>query len=250
MLGNHDIFPIDQTLPIVSAHFYRHLERSWKTTQSSFLEGGYYRVDINEELCFLVVNSIYYDPNNFSGGLTNQKSEQFAWLDRQLQNCRESKKKSWILNHEPPQDGYYSTQLKNIISKYKDDIVHQFYGHRHRDQFLLFSSLSGEFVGSGFLAPSFMPDKHDPAFRIYHSNQTHIHDYDQYTLNLTNVIQKNNFKYTKLYSFSKEYGNEPSTKTFIELYRNIQRNATTRKQFCKRYNMDENNDNCSVQLLF
>ena len=82
-----------------------------------------------------------------------------------------------------------------------------------------------------------MPDGHDPAFRLYKYNGTHIEDYVQYTANLTESISKNRIEYTQFYSFKEKYGLSPIKENLLNLYYKLQSNQTILNEYCSSYYM-------------
>ena len=145
-----------------------------------------------------------------------------------------------MLTHEPPSQNWYSKEFLKIVYKYKSHIIHNFLGHRHTDQFVLYVK-DNEIFSSGFIPPSFLPSYHDPAFRIYRYNHTHVDDYIQYTANLTNIIETNVVTYKKRYSFRDEYGFIPNTKGFNKLYNElITGNRIITDKICNNYYMTNN----------
>ena len=254
VLGNHDTYPIDQTFPLLETYIYRELDNIWNLSNISsnpddFRRGGFYLYEPKESpLCMLVINSIYYDDNNLIHILKEYDvNQQFDWLEVQLSNCKAKGKKVWIMNHEPPTSLFYKSTFMKLMDKFQDTILHQFYGHRHIDQFILFKKKE-KVIGSGFLSPSFMPDHHDPCFRVYAYNGTHIHDYTQYCANLRKVIETNQLTYEIKYRFSDVYGQSPTTDSYGKVFNQLKTNDTLFQIFCDLYNVQENS-HCSRNVL-
>ena len=235
VIGNHDTFPIDQTIPLYENFIYKSLDSIWKTNSTTFTSGGFYLYERNY-ICMFVVNSLYFDSNNFRYRIFNNTdfNQQFHWLDKTMQLCTEKNKKIWILNHEPPSSGFYKQEYFNILNKFKHSIIHQFFGHTHRDHFLVFYNQNNP-IGSGFIAPSFLPDNHDPNFRLYSYNGTHIDNYNQYHVNLMKTRMFNKSIIEKSYSFKDTYDISPTTQSFSHLLKNMQTNNTLFYHYCKHY---------------
>ena len=121
------------------------------------------------------------------------------------------------------------------MKKYSQHIIHQFFGHRHNDQFLLMKQ-NNVTLGSGFIGGSFMPDNHDPTLRIYSYNGTHIDDYQQYRINLQETIQTDQIQLEHQYSFRKLYGTgPPTTQNLDRLYSNMTKNDPLFEKYCHQY---------------
>lgn len=250
VLGNHDTFPIDQTLPIVQTNLYSSFQSVWKIETDTFKKGGFYRYDY-EQLCFITLNSIYYDSNNIMHHLFNETdfNSQFKWASTMIDECRKENKFVWLLNHEPPSKGtFYEKILFKILERYRNTIVHQFFGHRHQDQFLVFENEQSRTIGSGFIPPSFMPAGHDPGLRLYQYNGTHISDYEQYTVSLSDTILKDAIEVVHSYSFFDTFSTAPTTTGLSELRKRMRTNSTLFQKYCDNFLMKKNGE-CARDLI-
>jgi hypothetical protein len=100
----------------------------------------------------------------------------------------------------------------------------------------IFEKQNNPFI-AGFLPPSFMPDGHDPTFRLYKYNGTHIQDYIQYSANLTQIIKNNVVNFEKTYAFKEKYGFSPVKENLLNLYNLLQTNNTVLNEYCSSYYM-------------
>lgn len=237
VLGNHDAFPIDQT---ITQHFmYPQIASSWNLTDNqsdTFIRGGFYRHDISEKLTVFVINSVFFDQWNIESKYLSQQDfrGQFEWIEAQLQECHDEGRTVWFLNHEPPRsrnsDGKYDWYTQKLIEVANvHNIEYQFFGHEHYDRFVLY----GKRVG--FITPSFLPADHNPSFRLYEYNGTHISDYIQYYANLTTAISSDDLHFEPLYRFSHVFGGAPTYVTYTNYFESLQTNSTLYDEFCSHY---------------
>lgn len=243
VLGNHDTFPIDQT---VTQYFvYPKIADIWNlalSQRNTFLRGGFYRHDISEKLTLFIINSVFFDSHNIESTYLSQQDfrGQFSWIEEQLQECTEQNRVVWFLNHEPPRSklsngeyDWYTSTLIDLANKY--NIAYQFFGHEHTDRFVVY----GRHIG--FVTPSLLPASHDPSFRLYEYNGTHILDYVQYSANLTNAIRTDELHYQPLYRFSEIFGGMPTYERYTTYYKSLSTNNTLYDEFCRHYWVGEYN---------
>ena len=249
-LGNHDTWPIDQTLsfeyPVlldsVADLWYPYLNAA---SIDSIRKGGYYTTLLSNHTRLVSFNSIYYGGNNIEKR-TPENDSQFIWLRNTLEYSRQQSQTVWLLSHIFPTAGEstvnYNMALKSVVRDYKDVIRYQWFGHSHNDQFVLYRDVDNTtgketYFGTAVVGASLMPDKRFPSFRIYQYNQTDFSliDYTQYVANLTDVIVRDKLMYKDSYSFRKEYGlNGLDTVDYVELYMGI-KNETLKKKFLNHY---------------
>lgn len=255
VLGNHDAFPIDQT--ITQNIMYPDIAKIWNLSEeqkNTFVHGGFYRHDVSKQLTFIVINSIFFDYHNVEYRypiLRRDYRGQFQWVEEQLQNCSHENRTVWLLNHEPPRyspnpanHDWYTKKIIEITEKYPNTIAHHFFGHSHEDYFLLFGG------GVGFVSPSLLPANHDPAFRLYEYNGTHITDYVQYSTNLTQTIKNNKLHYRPLYRFSEITGGSPQYTTYQQYHTRMYTNDTLYREFCNNYMVGSTKTSCGSKKAF
>ena len=68
-VGNHDTYPIDQTIPDIYKYMINQLSDNWSkwlpNSNNTFKDYGYYSHQMNNKLQLISFNSIYYDSHNF-----------------------------------------------------------------------------------------------------------------------------------------------------------------------------------------
>lgn len=120
------------------------------------------------------------------------------WLINELQHAEDNKEKVHLLLHIPPGEAaclkVWSHNFYDIINRYENTVVNQFYGHNHRDWFEVFYD-TRDFrrpLNFGFVAPAVTSrDKTNPVYRIYtvdgdyEGSSWAVLDYTNYFLNLT-----------------------------------------------------------------
>ena len=104
------------------------------------MKGGYYRVDLNDQVSALVLNTLYYDskrdykisPDMGAG------DEEMRWLEKQL--SEDSARKFIITYHVYPGSRYNNFALWNdkpnhtyfdMLRRYKDRVIVEIGGHDH-----------------------------------------------------------------------------------------------------------------------
>ncbi|GFN96995.1 sphingomyelin phosphodiesterase [Plakobranchus ocellatus] len=120
------------------------------------------------------------------------------WLISELQQAEDNKEKVHILTHIPPGEAVclqvWSHNFYDIINRYENTVVNQFYGHNHHDWFQMFYDTS-DFqrpLNFGFVTPALTSrDETNPVYRIYTVDGNYegsswaVLDYTNYFLNLT-----------------------------------------------------------------
>lgn len=258
-IGNHDTWPIDQmAAPPKNAYILNNISNMWRgknwipaNQQKLFNYGGYYRLDLTNNVSALVLNTLYYDRDNLEIiGQTNI-ANQNTWLQNELHSALENNRKVWLIGHifpgAPEALDSYTLWMKNIVCNYSNVIVNQFWGHTHTDQFKIYNC-SNNIKSHLYIAPSIVPDKHNPSVRFYQYNRNtfELINYEQYWLNLTRVIKKKQPEpFQLLYSAKNTYqlDNLNSTSWF-KLANKIYNNATIRNRYCYLFNVG-NNSSCS-----
>ncbi|CDW83200.1 UNKNOWN [Stylonychia lemnae] len=109
--------------------------------QNTFLDGGYYRVDLSEKISMLMINTLMYNKNNDPANQGDQLEDQFAWLEKQFMTA-EHDRKFIISNHIYPGSkqeqipaklwhSNYTSDFIEILLKYNDKILLEVSGHDH-----------------------------------------------------------------------------------------------------------------------
>jgi 3',5'-cyclic AMP phosphodiesterase CpdA len=60
--------------------------------KKTFMNGGYYRVDLSKSVSVLALNTLYYNKKNDPTQMTTEGADQFNWLTEQLANAEDSRK--------------------------------------------------------------------------------------------------------------------------------------------------------------
>ena len=124
ILGNHDTFPIDQTLPVIDKHIYREINKKWGAP-STFEWGGFFKTE-RVDLCILSMNTLHFDSHNIFFNLNTDYTGQLKWTEDEIKNCIDNDKSIWVLTHEKPSTNWYSEQFLNIMYRYKRHITSRF----------------------------------------------------------------------------------------------------------------------------
>lgn len=197
VIGNHDTWPVDQ-LGTPDEHgstpLTRHLWSVWSSlkpfqnfsseTKTKFLEGGYYSFDFLN-IRMIVINSLYDDNHNLLIKRVKNAANQSTWLESELKQAKNLKKRVWLFGHIAPGNGEadpsYTQYLTLLSSRYS--VQAQFFGHTHLDSVVLYPS--GHY---GMVMPSVLPDKHDPSVRIVTFDENGIIlDWVTYSLSLQDL---------------------------------------------------------------
>ncbi|GFS10966.1 sphingomyelin phosphodiesterase [Elysia marginata] len=135
------------------------------------------------------------------------------WLISELQNAEDNNEKVHLLLHLPPGEAgclmVWSHNFYDIINRYENTVVNQFYGHSHRDWFELFYD-TRDFqrpINFGFVAPAVTSiDRTNPVYRIYTVDGNYegsswaVIDYTNYFLNLTEANLQEKATWTYAYN--------------------------------------------------
>ncbi|KAK2723170.1 acid sphingomyelinase-like phosphodiesterase 3b [Artemia franciscana] len=211
VLGNHDVYPEDfypgKTGGIYEAYLK---EGGWEDLLSNRAKGsfgacGFYSTMPNKGLKVLVLNTNLYNvPDNLTSNIEDPCG-QFTWMERELKKAERAGTKVLVAAHIPP--GYFerfvvspfyneihNKKYINLLNDYGDVILAHVYGHTHTDSFRLFRTDENDEVKSiAFIAPSVTPWLHsggvNPSIRLYgyEPYESHITDFWQYFLNLTEI---------------------------------------------------------------
>jgi len=220
-----------------------------------FAEGGYYSIAMAEPMRntrLIVVNDLFLSPKYTTCGGdadTAPAKAQMAWLERQLQQARESGQKVWVMGHIPPGIDPVSTvtelrdvcggqapvaflssdKMAGLLVEYADVVRLGLFGHTHMDEMRLLEPEGGEPQNADAhrvpvkVVPSISPvDGNIPSFtdaRVNPSSAT-LENYDVISAsNRTGIATA----WTAEYDFAKTY-REPefsssSVKKLIDEFR-------------------------------
>eukprot|EP00347_Sterkiella_histriomuscorum_P022332 403330854 len=108
--------------------------------KGTFLKGGYYRVDVDDKLSVLALNTLNFNKKNDESQQGTDAPDQMNWFKSQLANG--GNRKFLITNHIYPGAKFiskskdlfhpeYNTQYFDILNQYKDRIVIEVSAHDH-----------------------------------------------------------------------------------------------------------------------
>lgn len=229
-LGNHDYWPQDQ-MPSSTNAIYKAVAQLWEPWLQpeallTLSQGGFYSQLAKPGLRVVSLNTIlYYGPDQATKNMTDPAG-QFEWLEKTLEEAVQSQEKVYIIGHVPV--GYlpfvrnttamreiHNERLVAICRRYSHVISGQFYGHTHRDSFMVLLDQSGKPVNSIFVSPAVTPIKHvlepysnNPAFRmyLYFTEDYTLFDIWQYYLNLTEANEKQRSDWRLEYTMTQAFG--------------------------------------------
>ncbi|KAJ4488627.1 sphingomyelin phosphodiesterase [Lentinula lateritia] len=160
--------------------------------QVDHISGSYAATVPGMDLVILSVNTQYWYRQNLwvydSDIFQPDPNGILSFMVEQLQAAENAGQKVWVIGHIPlgkpdiieDQSNYYD----QILQRYKDTIVGQFFGHSHKDQFeIAYSDYNNQTaanaVGVGLICPALTPTSGNPAFKVY--------DVDPDTLGIMNI---------------------------------------------------------------
>ncbi|KAF0378829.1 sphingomyelin phosphodiesterase [Gigaspora margarita] len=237
VIGNHESapvnsFPTSSISDIASISWlYNTLSSQWNDWLStdvleSIEKHGFYAAKLpKDNLRVLGINTNYFYKLNL-WLLMRPKEEwdpewMLKWIVNQLDEAEKLGEKVWILGHMSaldqdafPSIGVYFSQ---IVARYKDTIVGQFYGHSHWDEFNVIydksinDSKEPEAVGVAYIAPSVTSYKNmNPAFRVYEIDKMtkKILNHYTYSMDLQEANRLDKPEWKLLYDAKSLYGLE------------------------------------------
>jgi sphingomyelin phosphodiesterase len=161
------------------------------------LSGAFYTLYLFPGLRVVSLNMNYCDSGNY-WLLINSTDPlgQLEWLVDVLQGSENINEKVHILGHIHPSSCMlsWSTVYYNIVNRYEDTIVGQFFGHSHSDYFQVFYDLNNITRATNvlYIAPSVTTYSYlNPGYRIYtvdgaYDNSSYrVIDHESYYLNIT-----------------------------------------------------------------
>ena len=105
------------------------------------MKGGYYRLDYNENLSILALNTLLYNPKNNRDLQSDIVYEQFTWLENQLKQGGPQKKfiltfhiypgVKYVYGIEDDWNEEFSKIYFGIVNKYHQKIIMEIGAHDH-----------------------------------------------------------------------------------------------------------------------
>lgn len=203
-LGNHEAIPVDSFPPPSMQHhgvsmnwLYNTLVEVWgewlgENHTWSVKYGAYYSKNIAPGIRVISLNTNYCVNRNLWLLLNStDPADQLRWLVFELQLAEFKGEKVHILGHVPP--GHldcvreWSRNFYEIIARYSDTVMAQFYGHTHSDEFQMFYSGPDKMPSNiAYIAPSVTPYYGlNPAYRVYEvSSMGEVVDHHTWVMDL------------------------------------------------------------------
>eukprot|EP01113_Clastostelium_recurvatum_P017164 TRINITY_DN2008_c0_g1_i10.p1 TRINITY_DN2008_c0_g1~~TRINITY_DN2008_c0_g1_i10.p1 ORF type:complete len:465 (+),score=115.77 TRINITY_DN2008_c0_g1_i10:66-1397(+) len=222
-LGNHEGYPVNIFAPPPGTEWlYMPVSQQWaqwlpEEARLTFEFGGYYTVSPEKGLRFISLNMNYCNSGNFWLYVNeNDPAGELEWMVKVLQQAEDNKEKVFILGHIPPgntdclQD--WSNLFHQIVNRYEDIIMGQFYGHTHDDSFEVFYTTENSVkraTNLAFVAPSVTTYQNkNPSYRLYTYDVASkvISDVDTYHVNLTDANLNGTPNWIHTYNTRQAYG--------------------------------------------
>ncbi|XP_039266810.2 sphingomyelin phosphodiesterase-like [Styela clava] len=211
-LGNHESFPVNSFPPRYVddnnsiTWLYKALTKAWSPwlpadALKSVSQSGCYTTLVRPRFRIVSLNMNYCNQQNW-WMLINpvDPNHELEWLVSTLLKAELNDERVHILGHIPPGSPdclpIWSHNYYNIINRFKDTIVAQFFGHTHWDQLEIFYDEKTKSVPTNmaYVAPSITtyPNMH-PGYReyvtdgLYEGSTWKVLDHSTYILNLTKV---------------------------------------------------------------
>ncbi|XP_065177981.1 sphingomyelinase phosphodiesterase D-like [Sycon ciliatum] len=232
---------------------------------TTFLRGGYYKVQVSDGLVLLIVNSLYWSAYAWSQTVPFRDeipviaNEQMQWLETSLKQAESRGMKAVIVGHVPPGldpyrphlnrvgyvqqfwfDNYTQIFLQTVAETFQDTVACNIFAHLHKDDFHVHSYNSDNSTRTATLLLSSISPvyENNPAYRMlyFHPQDWYLADYTQYW---TDLVQANTRQVSALWQ--KQY-------TFSEAYPGVQRIDSARLQAL--WSQIMSTDDSSVWLRF
>jgi len=258
VLGNHESVPVDSFPPPSLEHhgasmdwLYSTLAEVWegwlgKNHKWSVKYGAYYSKNVAPGLRVITINTNYCANRNLWLLLNStDPANQLRWLVFELQLAEFKGEKVHILGHTPP--GHvdcvkqWSKNFNDIIARYANTVVAQFYGHTHTDEFQIFHSGPNKMpVNVAYIAPSVTPyHGGNPAYRVYDVSATgEVINHHTWVMDLekANAFSQSEPPWYKLYSAKSAYKMESLSPISWQLLVNrLQTNSHMFNKFYEYY---------------
>lgn len=212
---------------------YESLAKQWaqwlpESALDTLKKYGYYSVRRREEnLRIISLNTNFGYFLNFWNFLPDSDPNgMYSWLVKELQEGEDIGEQVYILGHISPGTShkYHEKVMSDILTRYSDTVIAQFYGHTHNDQLEVNFSPSDETlaVSVSYKCPSMTPfDEVNPALRIFESGSNNkLENHYTYYLDLesSNMLEAPQwvFEYDAKASYSLPDLSPKSWSDFVE----------------------------------
>nr|XP_045606913.1 sphingomyelin phosphodiesterase-like isoform X2 [Procambarus clarkii] len=180
-------------------------------------------------------------------------AEELQWMAAELQKAEDVGEKVYIIGHIPPghEDctNTWSHQYNRIIYRYESTIVGLFYGHTHKDHFMMFydPEIPERAYHVGYVAQSQTPyNKLNPGYRVYSvdghydGSSYRVLNTENWVLDLDEANENDDPDFYLLYTAKEAYG---MTDLFPASWDNLvdqmkEPNSTVFNDFFKYYTKD------------
>ena len=240
VLGNHDTFLVDQLYsvwPVIN-----NTKDLWENQTlmhgsgitNFYPSGAYASKNIGN---WAGLNCLWLDSNNLLMWIMNN-TDIYGQLKFLEKNINQS---TIFISHFGPGTGEAEQIFENFLQNITPAFM--FSGHTHQDEIRLILPTNTTAGYVTYIAPSFMPDNHNPTFRIYEvENYISIINYKQYILNLTlqNQQETSFIGYTEFYDAKYSYDLPNfSLEAWIDFSKRLSVNDTLLSIFCYHLTVGE-----------
>ncbi|KAK4329381.1 hypothetical protein Pmani_000264 [Petrolisthes manimaculis] len=262
-LGNHESHPVNAfPQPYIDNEFdiswlYDEITTLWEQwlpaeVASTILYSAYYSTLIKPGLRILSINTNYcYSLNWWLIYDDVDPASELEWMAQELQKAEDAGEMVYLISHHPP--GHddcsktWSHQYNRIILRYEATIAGLFYGHTHKDHFMMVYDENDRPALVGYVAQSQTPYHNlNPGYKIYtidgdYQGSTYqVLDNDNYIMDLDEANFNNNSSFFLLYSAKEAFGLNNLTPSSWSGLVDIMKepNSTVFDQFFRYYTKD------------
>nr|XP_018905001.1 PREDICTED: acid sphingomyelinase-like phosphodiesterase 3b [Bemisia tabaci]XP_018905002.1 PREDICTED: acid sphingomyelinase-like phosphodiesterase 3b [Bemisia tabaci]XP_018905003.1 PREDICTED: acid sphingomyelinase-like phosphodiesterase 3b [Bemisia tabaci]XP_018905004.1 PREDICTED: acid sphingomyelinase-like phosphodiesterase 3b [Bemisia tabaci]XP_018905005.1 PREDICTED: acid sphingomyelinase-like phosphodiesterase 3b [Bemisia tabaci] len=192
----------------------------------TFYKGGYYTIEQKKHKLRIVAlnTNLYTTTRHQRNSHDDDPAGQWNWLKTVLATSQLKKETVYIMGHmgpgvdeRHPQDspGFserHTRRYLELVRKYSDIIVGQFFGHLHSDTFRIVYNETGHPVSWMMMAPSVSPrvpsgGNNNPGIRLYKfdTDTGQVLDYTQYYLDLANANERGQADWVPEYNLTSYY---------------------------------------------
>jgi len=220
-IGNHDVYPADQmsdnktddfittVYNVMVKHGVIHEDIP---DEKTFSLRGYYKTTIpNSNVDAIVMNNIVDEPYNmYTDPKNRDPAGMYSWLHKVISESASANRKVWLLGHIAPCEEMERTRgvtvIRSLLEEFGNKVITGlFYGHTHKDEFMLTGMKSNENALSvSLLAPGMVARGYiNPSARVveFDGADLNLVDWHQYRMDLANSNKKNQFIFSKVYTF-------------------------------------------------
>ncbi|XP_042894288.1 sphingomyelin phosphodiesterase-like isoform X2 [Penaeus japonicus] len=261
-VGNHEAHPVNAfPQPYIDNEFdiswlYDEIAALWATwlpedVAASVTYSAFYSTLIKPGLRVLSINTNYcYSFNWWLLYDDVDPASELAWMAEELQRAEDAHEKVYVISHHPP--GHrdcsknWSHQYNRIVHRYESTIAGLFYGHTHKDHYMMFydPEESERAYHVGYVAQSQTPyHKLNPGYKVYtvdghyEGSSYRVLDHENWILDLDEANQSDEPRPFLLYRAKEAYGMSDLTPSSWSdlVYEMDQPNSTVFEDFYRHY---------------